>query len=278
MNYFEYQFTFSTEQAWIGDVLPQELAELGFESFEANEQSLRAYVSEQTPGAGTEQFVADLTSAYPVKSVVITLIPGQNWNAVWESNFEPVIIDTRCLIKAPFHTGLPACDFEIVIEPKMSFGTGHHATTSQMIEQMLDMDFEGKTVLDMGCGTAVLAILAEMKGARELLAIDIDEWPVENSIENAQRNHCTKIKVEQGDVSAIGNRMFDVVLANINRNIILQDIDKYAAAIHPGGYLLTSGFYAHEIDQIADKAAQLGLQKIAQRTKNDWAQVTFVKA
>jgi ribosomal protein L11 methyltransferase len=204
-------------------------------------------------------------------------IADENWNAKWESDYDSVIIDNRCYIRAPFHKVKPEIEFEILIEPKMSFGTAHHETTAQMIQLLLGEDVEGKTVLDMGCGTAVLAILAKKKNAATVHAIDNDEWAYNNSVENVQRNNFTDIIVEQGDAALLKDRTFDVILANINKNILLADMEIYANSMHSGAIIMFSGFYKNDLEDIKSRALIYGLQYIMHIDKNDWVAAKFLK-
>ena len=249
------------------DILVAELAERGFESFVETDNGLMAYIQE--PDFSPEKLenfefeVEEFSSTHQ-------LIQDQNWNAEWEKNFDPIEVDDRIVVRAPFHEKKDV-EFAIVIEPKMSFGTGHHATTFLIMQEMLGMEWTDKDVLDMGCGTAVLAILAEMKGADYIVAIDIDEWAYENSIENVERNNCTRIKCIKGGAEAIGEQSFDIILANINRNILTADAAKYIAAMNPGGEILLSGFYTMDIPVLLQSFP--GLTEISRRERNDWAMV-----
>jgi ribosomal protein L11 methyltransferase len=206
----------------------------------------------------------------------INEIPAQNWNAVWESNFEPIVIAGRCYVRAPFHPTKPDYEYELVIEPKMSFGTAHHETTSMMIQLMLELDLNGNSLLDMGCGTGILAIMAHKKGAGDIVAIDNDEWAFENTKENMVKNK-TVIKAMLGDAKTIAGMKFDVVLANINRNILLNDIPTYAKSINEKGQLLLSGFYENDLAAIRKKAEEYGLTYQKHLLNNDWVAVIFTK-
>lgn len=278
MNYTELSITINPYSEEISGILIAELGELDYESFTENEGVLCAYISEKFFNS---DILKDLLKSDRFSSFTLNHsfknIPDQNWNAVWESNFEPVIIGNELLIKAPFHKIEGDYRYKIEIMPKMSFGTGHHATTSTMCEHILEMDFENKKVLDMGCGTGILAILACMRGANDVTAIDIDEWPYKNTIENIQKNNCKNIRVLMGDVSVIPNENFDIILANINLNVLLKDIPAYAAKINKSGHLLVSGFYYHELPQIEEVCNKHGLQIIETRTKNNWCCSRFVK-
>jgi len=206
-------------------------------------------------------------------------IPQQNWNARWEENFSPIQVANTCVVRAPFHEK-PSVRYDIVIEPKMSFGTGHHETTHMMLDHILDLDCEDKTVLDMGSGTGVLAILAAMKGATDVDAIDIDHWCYVNATENVQRNDCAFIKVFEGTVALLSEppfyvKKYHIVLANINRNILLEDMAQYVSHLSTEGYLLMSGFYDQDLGMIKEKAQSLGLVYIRHKEKNDWVAAVF---
>jgi ribosomal protein L11 methyltransferase len=203
----------------------------------------------------------------------------KDWNEEWEKNFfQPIVIEDRCCIHSTFHHDTPPAEYEILINPQMAFGTGHHETTSSIIAELLDTDLLGKRVLDMGCGTSILAILASMRGAREVTAIDIDDWCVNNSRDNIALNNCTNITVELGDAHSLaGREPFDVVIANINRNILLADMPAYAAVMKAGSQLLMSGFYVEDIPAIRQMAESLGFRFEHHREKNRWAAVKFVK-
>jgi len=202
-------------------------------------------------------------------------IAQQNWNATWEENFEPIQVGELCVVRAPFHEK-PNVEFDIVIEPKMSFGTGHHETTHMMLQHILDHNFEQKSVLDMGSGTGVLAILTAMKGAKSIDAIDIDNWCYLNAIENKERNNCEHINVFEGDASLLKNKKYDVVIANINRNILLTDIPTYADCLNKNGILFLSGFYSEDIPIITRKCEEVGLKFEKNLEKNNWVAAKYV--
>ena len=258
------------------DIITAQLSDLDFESFEETEQGVNAYIQ-------ARYFDEEKVKAlfYSLKNIQVEyeqmLIPAQNWNAVWESNFEPVIIDTKCSVRAPFHSKPEGVEFDLVIEPKMSFGTAHHETTSLMISYLLKTDVKGKDVLDMGCGTAVLAILAGMKGAKNITAIDIDPWPVENAKENARNNNVLQIEVIMGGEEQLGEKMFDVILANINRNVLLADMATYSKVLNINGTLFLSGFYKEDLEQITNTAFENGLELVSFETKNNWTGAKFLK-
>ncbi len=250
------------------------LADIGFESFMENEDGLTAYIQEPQFNEN-ELYDALMPYTDDTLNLQIKTIADQNWNAVWESNFQPVMVGEICFIRAPFHPANPDAKFDIIIEPKMSFGTAHHETTSTMIELLLLEDLKDKSLLDMGCGTGVLAILAEMLGAMPIVAIDNDSWAYENTIENIERNHCKHITAFQGDAASIENQKFDIILANINRNILLEDMHTYVNAINPKGLLFMSGFYEEDFKFIEEKANELGMFNIRKLIKNNWVACVF---
>ena len=195
---------------------------------------------------------------------------------MWEQNyFEPLLIEDQCLVRAPFHETFPAARYEIIINPRMAFGTGNHETTHMMIKAMLEMDFAGKSVLDMGCGSGILSILASMKGAAKVTAIDIDEWSYSNTIENAALNEAHNIEVLLGDAKLLGNETYELVLANIQRNILLQDLPVYRNVLRPGGELVMSGFYTTDLEAIIEKAVSLGLKPVQTYERSSWCAVRF---
>ncbi len=257
------------------EILTAELADIGFDSFEETEEGVNAYIpAKHFDAEKAKEVIASLDA----KIIYLQeLIPAQNWNAVWESNFEPVIIDGRCSVRAPFHAKPKRVEFDLVIEPKMSFGTAHHETTALMISYLLQSDVKGKGVLDMGCGTAVLAVLAAMKGAKNITAIDIDEGPVNNAKENAANNKCPQIEVIQGGAEQLGKKMFDLILANINRNVLLADMSAYSKVLNKNGTLLLSGFYKDDLQQISKTAFENGLDFVSFVTKNNWTAARYLK-
>lgn len=254
-----------------------QLSGCGFDMFEDTEEGLKAYCPERDfSNTSVDEILKECRELGAEVRDDLSLIPSQNWNAEWEKQFDPEVIGGLVHVRAEFHAARPDLPLEIVIQPKMAFGTGHHPTTSQVMESMLKMDLNGKMVIDMGCGTAILAILALMRGAKAAIAIDNDTNAVENSRENILRNHTQNIAVIEGDASSLIGLSCDLFIANINRNIILQDIEKYVAAMLPGAILLTSGYYEQDLPMILQKAASLGLHYTGHTAKNEWCCAGFV--
>ena len=260
------------------DILAALLGEKNFESFVPDAEGLSAYVKKELYDAAA---VREVVASYPFEGKIEfseELIPGQDWNSEWEKNyFQPIVFENRCVVHSSFHHDYPSAEYDIVIDPRMAFGTGHHETTSSIISEMLEADLKGKSVLDMGCGTSILAILASMRGANPVTAIDIDDWCVNNSKDNIALNHIHNITVELGDANLLkGRKPFDVIIANINRNILLADLPHYAACMHPGSEIFMSGFYMQDIPFIREKAESLGMEFVHHREKNNWAAVKFI--
>ena len=280
--YIEYNFTISPLQP-ASEILIAQLGAVNFESFVETETGVKAYVQKEELDEDDVKDIQILASDEFKIEYVVTEIPQVNWNSEWEKNFQPIEVNGElvspnggCVVRAPFHKPFNV-KYEIIIEPKMSFGTGHHETTFMMLQFILETDFKGKTVMDMGCGTAVLAILAEMKGATELDAVDIDEWCFENSIENVERNNCHQISVFQGDASFLGMRKYDMFIANINRNILLQDMEVYSNSIEKGGSLFLSGFYTQDLPLIIETCNKCGLTFVENKERNNWVAAKFSK-
>ncbi len=276
MNYLRYSFT--VQPLLPGrDILIYELGELGFDSFEETPEGLHAYIPEPAPDtkqieALAEQYKEAFTFSYTTEAIA-----ERNWNAEWEAHFQPIEVSSECIICAPFHTLDKPYRLRLLIQPQMSFGTGHHETTWLMARKMLDIPLSGKTVLDMGCGTGILAILARKLGAAATTAIDIDEWSYRNTLENIELNDTSGILVEKGDAQLLPGRSFQVILANINRNVLLADLPVYAEALETEGILLLSGIFTTDIPLITEKAQSLGLSLAGQHEKNNWALLGFKK-
>lgn len=273
--YIEYQFKINPKEP-ATEILIAELGNLNFESFVETEEGLTAYIQKEDWHTNLLDEVFILQSKEFNIVAEYSEIAQTNWNAEWEKNFNPIIVDDLVSIRAPFHNN-PNVKYDIVIEPKMSFGTGHHETTHMMVQHILQLKLENKKVLDIGCGTGILAIFAEMKGAKPIDAIDIDNWCYLNSIENAERNNCNSISVYEGDASLLKNKNYDVIIANINRNILLNDINIYANCLSSGGILLLSGFYKEDFTIINKEAENQNLKLDGELTKNNWMSLKFVK-
>lgn len=279
MDYIEVAFICTPKSEVISDILSALLAEIGFESFVESDEGVVAYVQKEAYNkAGIELVIAE----FPVEAKIsfsVSEIEGKDWNEEWEKNyFKPLIIDNKCIIQSTFHNEPMTYEYNILIDPKMAFGTGHHQTTELMIREILNNDFNRKSVLDMGCGTAILAILTSMKGADPILGIDIDKWAYDNAIENLSLNNTSNIEIQIGGADLLANTApFDVVLANINRNILLNDIQHYTKVLNAGGALYMSGFYTEDIAAITDECEKNGLVFIHSQQKDNWAMVKFEK-
>ena len=272
--YIAYDFNVSPKEP-ATEMLIAQLGYVGFESFVEQDYGVTAYIQKQEWNSKILEDVFMLNSNEFNITFEYNEIAQTNWNEEWEKNFNPIQVDDLVSIRAPFHTN-PSLQFDIVIEPKMSFGTGHHETTHMMVQHLLALDLDTKKVLDMGCGTGILAIFAEMKGAKPIDAIDIDRWCYENSLENIQRNNCNHITVYEGDASVLKEK-YDVIIANINRNILLSDMKTYTDCLNENGVLLLSGFYKEDIVIIEDEVTKHGLtfEKMIQR--NNWVALKYVK-
>lgn len=257
------------------EILIAELGYAGFESFVETEEGVTAYIQKEEWNENILGDIQILNSDEFKISYTFEDIEQTNWNEEWEKNFNPIIVDDMCSVRAPFHEK-PDTEYDIIIEPKMSFGTGHHETTHMMIQHILKNDFKDKSVLDMGCGTGVLAILAEMKGAKPIDAIDYDNWCYLNSLENVERNKCNHITVLEGDARLLVNQKYDIIIANINRNILLNDMASYAKCLNPNGTLFLSGFYSDDIPMIEEECNKHGLTFVESLEKNNWVAIKFV--
>ncbi len=272
--YLGYHFTIEPKELG-SEILIAELGELPFESFIESDIGIVAYIQKE------HWYPAILDNIYIMESPEFTIsyhveeIDQVNWNEEWEKNFEAIDVDGKCHVRAPFHAKTNA-EFDIVIEPKMSFGTGHHETTHMMIQHLLAMDVTDLKTLDMGCGTAILAILAEMKGAKPIDAIDIDNWCYLNSIENAERNNCHEISVYEGDAALLKDKKYDLIIANINRNILLNDMQQYVDCLNANGVLLLSGFYNEDIPFIDASCTEKGLKFVTKLERNNWVSLKYV--
>ncbi len=274
-TYFAYHFIVSPLQPGT-EILIAELGQTGFESFIETEEGVTAYIQKDDWHENILEEIQILKNLDFNISFTSEEIKPVNWNEEWEKNFNPIVIAENCVVRAPFHKTFNV-PYEIIIEPKMSFGTGHHETTHIMLQFILENDFSEKKVLDMGCGTAVLAILAEMRGAKTIDAIDIDTWCVENSEENISRNNCNAITVTLGDASVlVSEKSYDVIIANINRNILLADIPVYAKNLSKHGVLHLSGFYTEDLPLITTACNNAGLTYVESKERNNWIAAKFV--
>ncbi len=271
--YLGYYFEVSPLQP-ATEILIAELGYAGFESFVETEKGVNAYIQKDD---WDQEILSDIhilnSDEFKIQHT-FEEIEQVNWNIEWEKNFHPIIVDDICGVRAPFHEK-PNVAYDIVIEPKMSFGTGHHETTHMMIQHLIKANLTDKKVLDMGCGTGVLAILSDMKGARPIDAIDIDNWCYLNTVENVARNSCSNITAFEGDASLLSGKKYDVIIANINRNILLKDIASYAKCLNPGGTLYLSGFYKEDLDMISNECLQYGLEFIENFSRNNWIAVSY---
>lgn len=277
MDYYELLFTTHPTEDYQQDLLIDALAGIGFDTFEEVEGGFKAYIPEAD--FDKEALEENLAPYHEIFSFnyEVNVIPQKNWNEVWESNFSPIQIRDKVYVRATFHERKPEFPLEIVIDPKMAFGTGHHETTSMMMDLMLDTDFVGKDVLDMGCGTGILAILASKLGAKDITAIDYDPVCYDSTIENSILNHTGNIKAICGSKEVIPNVQFDVILANINRNILLDQMERYSEVLKDGGEIYFSGFYeSPDLEIIKKKASKYGLTYIRHKKTKDWVAAKFI--
>jgi ribosomal protein L11 methyltransferase len=277
MDYIHYAFQLEPAQP-AADILAADLGERGFESFVERPDGLDAYIQENLdhPEILSDLMIYNLPNVQ--HAVTRIHVKQVNWNAEWEKQFDPVVVDDYCLLRAPFHAPRPDLPCEIVMQPRMAFGTGHHATTYLMIRLLMGLDLNNKRVIDMGCGTSVLAIFAKKHGASTTIAIDIDEWATQNSVEHIQVNDCATIDIRLGGAEILQGLIADVFIANINRNILLADMAAYAPCVAPGGTLLLSGFYEADVPILVKEASQHHFNLQEQQTKDGWVALRLTKA
>ena len=273
MNYIVFHFSVEPHQPGT-DVLIALLGELPFETFVLTEKGVDAFLREEDFSTNLLVDLPDLDFNY---SYTTEFIQQQNWNATWESNFNPVIVEDKCVIRASFHKATDVNKMDIIIDPKMSFGTGHHDTTWLMASELFDLDLKNKSVLDMGCGTGVLAIIAKKLGAKHVHGIDIDEWSIENSNENSKVNNCHDIVFEKGNSSLLSEKKFDLILANINRNVLLHDLPVYYTCLNENGVILLSGFFENDQKELDQKATSLSFSFQKKETRNNWCLLKYAK-
>jgi len=279
MNYYELLFTVMSAEDHHSDLLIDELADMGFDTFEETDFGFKAYIPSEDFDKGQVDDRLALYNDMITFSYEVNLIPHKNWNEVWESNFKPIEVGDLIYVQATFHDAKPEFPYEIIIDPKMAFGTGHHDTTCLMMSSMLETDFKGKKVLDMGCGTGILAILAAKLGATDLTAIDYDMLCYKSTFENTALNHVKGVHVICGSKEEIPEEEFDIILANINRNILTDQMQRYSEVLKPGGEIYFSGFYEHnDLDIIKESAHKNGFNYISHKTSNHWVAAKFVKA
>ena len=276
MNYYACSFS-NPDNEVLKDMFMELLGTIGFDSFMDTEDGFEAYCQESALDETELDEILRMEQFANVSLLKKELIQDQDWNATWEASYDPVIINELCRIRAPFHKVEGTYKYDLVIEPKMSFGTAHHETTSQIIELMLQSEFSGLNVLDMGSGTGVLAILAKKLGSAMTVAIDNDEWAYRNALDNIRLNDENEIVVELGDATSLNDRQFDVILANINRNILLRDMKEYVKSLVENGRIFFSGFYEEDLVLITKEAEHLGLKYVNHVTKNNWTAAVFVK-
>ena len=278
MNYKEVVFTLTPHTQVNEDILIALLCEHNFDSFWQNDEQLKAYIPSSLYLKDTIQNICKTVENTIKIEWEVKEYQEKNWNEIWESNFPFILIGDNCIVKAPFHTDAPKLEYEIIIEPKMSFGTGHHATTSLMCELILGLDITDKIILDMGCGTGILAILASLKKASKITAIDFDEWAYNNTLENIKKNNCNNIQAIKGDASNIPDIKYDVIFANINRNVLLEDLQTYVSRLTENGILLISGIMMSDKEVIWQKTKELQLQSSQIIEKSEWIAAIFSKS
>lgn len=280
IDYIELNCFITPYKEEIADILVSELCELDFESFDTESEYVKAYIQENKfdmKKIEDSTIINHIKQEYDIKFSV-QKIESKDWNAEWEANFQPIVIKDIVCVRGGFHPKNLDCKYDVVINPKMSFGTGHHSTTALMLEHISETVKQGSKVLDMGCGTSLLGIFASICGAKEIVGIDIDEWAYNNSIENLELNSITNMKLMLGDAERLKELdSFDIILANINRNILLNDMHYYISHLETGGFLIMSGFYTQDLKMIREKAESLGLKYLEHKEDNNWVAVKFIK-
>ncbi|MEM9990154.1 MAG: 50S ribosomal protein L11 methyltransferase [Bacteroidota bacterium] len=268
-----YQYTFKTEAA-TAEILIALLGQYPFDTFQETTEGLEAYIPCTAFDEEVGQYIEMIAKQFNTQATK-KLVEGQNWNAVWESNFQPIIVEDFCAVRADLHEAVKGVKYELIIQPKMSFGTGHHATTYLMMQQMRDLDFAGRRVFDYGCGTGVLAILASKLDAQSVDAIDIDQWAYENTVENIATNQVSNVHAKQGTLDTFSLKTYDIILANITFNVIVNSLEELASTLPTGGWLLTSGYFVEDVDKLCLLAATFGFTAQKQLRKEDWMCILF---
>lgn len=277
MTNVDYKETTITCDSEKFEILTALLSHEGYEGFVENESNLQVYIPSEL---FDEKILHEILTQLEINhsSIQYNTIPPQNWNAQWEASFTPITIADCIYIRAPFHPAIENMKYDLVIQPKMSFGTGHHDTTALMIKMMLKLNFENKNIFDYGCGTGILAVLAAKMNAKHIFAIDVDDWAFENVAENIELNHANSVKYMQGEISLAQNQIYDIILANINRNVLLSTMEEMSKLLNTGGELLMSGFYISDIEAIHESAQKYHLKQIyKQSTERDWTVMLYVK-
>jgi ribosomal protein L11 methyltransferase len=278
-GYLEIEITLARPPATDHERMLAYLSQYAFEGFREEEGRILAYIREDSwDGKGFQAFLEQYRLHDSIESLETRRLPDRNWNELWESNYPPVRLGSECLIRAPFHAPEAGVAYDIVISPKMSFGTAHHETTKGMLQMMFTLELKGKAVLDLGCGTGILAILAEKMGAASVLALDNDPWAYRNALENLALNACSRIRVQQAELSFITHPSFDLILANINLNSLLDLMDQFPVFLQPGGILILSGFLSGDQDRIGQAAGRNGLVFVVNQVMNNWTVAVYRKA
>lgn len=278
MNYYKYNIVLKPDNQEFREIIIASFGHLGFESFVEQEDIIEAFLPENNLDV-TDDSISEITFSPLFEYTYLKeFIKERNWNEEWEQNyFKPLLIANKCLVRAPFHKNYDNAEYEIIIEPNMAFGTGNHETTSLMIEHLLEIDLKGKSLLDMGCGTGILSILASMRGCYSIVAVDIDKWAYESTKENSKLNETNNIEALIGDITAVDKNKFDIVLANIHKNVLIDDMPKYKELLNYGGILIMSGFYNHDLTDIEHIALKLGFKHLIKKSKNRWIAIAYSK-